>query len=137
MSKTYDVVATIADSTPYETNIRTRQHQIISDEPEENGGQAKGPSPTEYILSGLGSCIVITLRMYADRKEWPLKKATVSLHADRERGENGFRTTIYKKLKVEGDLDEKQRNRLAQIADKCPVSKMLAGDITHETEIVE
>lgn len=133
MSKPFDVSATIGKDEPYKTVIRSRSHDFISDEPEDNGGQNKGPSPSELVLSGLGSCIAITLRMYADRKEWPLEKAEVSLHAEKEDTDDGIKTTIYKKLYFEGDLDDNQRRRLVQIAEKCPVSKMLAGEITHET----
>lgn len=116
----------------YKTEISIRQHQLLGDEPLDNGGQDLGPSPFEYILSGLATCTLATLRMYADRKEMDLEGVDIklSLHVEK----NGLEQVTYieRELTVHGNISEEQRKRLVEIADKCPVHKML----THETRIV-
>lgn len=117
---------------PYATNITSgTENEIISDEPKDAGGENKGMKPTELLAAALGSCICITLRMYADRKEWPLEQVEVSVeyHFDSKTKS----TDIAKKIKLTGDLDEKQRNRLYAIADRCPVSVALSNPIHMHT----
>ncbi|MGO1752621.1 MAG: OsmC family protein, partial [Psychroflexus sp.] len=98
--------------------------------PKDLDGGNLGMMPTELLISALAGCTGATLRMYADRKEWPLE----DVHTDIELIENKFKDArIIKTLRVTGDLDEKQRQRLYQIADKCPVHKMLASGLEIET----
>jgi putative redox protein len=100
----------------YATRIRTHHHDLVADEPVAVGGGATGPSPFELVLSGLGACTAITLRMYADRKEWPLAHIHVALAFHRR----DKATWITRELRLDGALDEAQRARLADIAERTP-----------------
>lgn len=117
----------------YATTIAVGTHRIMVDEPAESGGSDTGPSPTQLLLSALGACTSITLRMYAERKQWPVKSIRVELsYAERSPGH----TVIARHVHVEGDLDDAQRARLLQIANACPVHKILTGMIEIPTELV-
>ena len=109
----------------FTADVYTSHHHLIADEPVSVGGKNLGPGPFDLLLSSLGACTAMTLRMYADRKKWPITEIKTHLKAEREDGT--FK--IYKALEVVGDLDETQRNRLQEIADKCPVHKTLVGNI--------
>ncbi|MCB0700943.1 MAG: OsmC family protein [Chitinophagaceae bacterium] len=105
---------------------------IISDEPKEKGGEDKGLTPKELLASALASCVCITVRMYADRKEWPLEKIEVTVEYDYD---NQTRTSkIVKSIKLYGDLDEEQKKRMYIIAEKLPVSQSLSNPIHMETK---
>ena len=110
-------------------DIEVGGHTIRADEETDKGGDNTGASPHELLLAALGSCTAMTLKVYAERKGWPLRDVHVTLggaHAD-----GVF--TITRRLSFEGDLDAEQRQRLTEIADKCPVHKTLVGDITITT----
>jgi putative redox protein len=110
---------------------------LVADEPESVGGTNTGPTPYDYLLTALGSCTAMTLRMYADRKAWPLETVTVRLthrkvHArDSTAAESaiGYVDEIERSLELIGDLDADQRARLLAIADRCPVHKTLHGRV--------
>jgi len=117
----------------YETTIKVQQHVIIADEPLDAGGTDLGPSPKELLLSSLGTCKAITVRMYADRKGWPLEGLSIDLtYLDKNDGEPNT-NYIHCEIKLIGDLDAEQRKRLALIADKCPVHKILSNPIVVES----
>jgi putative redox protein len=118
-----------AQTKEYTCNIKVREHKFISDEPFEKGGMNKGPSPFELLLSSLGSCTAITLRMYANRKNWDLQKITISLNLDKVIENGVLVSKIYQKVYISGDLDNVQRKRLMEIADKCPVHLALESPI--------
>ncbi|MEM9194714.1 MAG: bifunctional alpha/beta hydrolase/OsmC family protein, partial [Myxococcota bacterium] len=118
-------------------------HRLIADEPKSFGGADLGPNPYDYLLAGLGACTTMTVRMYADRKQWPLDAVECSLthkkiHAkeceDCE-SESGPVDIIDRTLTLEGDLDEAHRTRLTEIADKCPVHKSLTTETRIRTEL--
>jgi putative redox protein len=113
----------------YAVNIRSGRHDLIADESVAAGGQDSGPSPFSIVLSGLGACTAITLRMYAERKNWPLGGLTVDLEYFRD--EKSFR--IERVLHIEGALDEEQRARLADIAERTPVTLALKAGATINT----
>jgi putative redox protein len=117
----------------YAATIAIGEHRLPADEPLESGGGDTGPSPTQLLLSALGACTSITLRMYAERKQWPVKSIRVELsYAERSPG----KTVIARHVHVEGDLDDEQRARLLQIANACPVHKILTGSIEIPTELL-
>jgi putative redox protein len=110
-------------------DIEVGGHRLRADEPLDKGGDDSGPAPHELLLAALGSCTAMTLKVYAERKGWPLRDVHVTLNG--VTGEGGF--TITRQLRIDGDLDREQRQRLVEIANKCPVHKTLAGTITIET----
>lgn len=114
---------------PFAQDITVAGHRIRSDEERDKGGEDTGASPHELLLASLGACTAMTLKVYAERKAWPLKDVRVTLNGSHVDG--GF--VITRHLAIEGDLDDEQRQRLAEIADKCPVHKTLLGEITINT----
>jgi putative redox protein len=110
----------------YQTNISSGRHQLLADEPEALGGDDAGPDPYALLLSSLIACTTITLRMYAQRKHWPLENVQVECRLIRKDAESG--PFIERKIYLKGDaLAEDQKARLLQIADACPVHKLLKG----------
>jgi putative redox protein len=118
-------------------DIVAGQHLFTADEPVAVGGSDRGPSPYDLLLAALGSCTSMTLAMYARRKQWPLRSVRVTLRHSRIHAQDcadcetteGKITLIERELELDGDLDDDQRARLAEIADKCPVAKTLKGEI--------
>lgn len=125
-------VAVSLGNTGYTTEMVAGKHLLIADEPEAMGGNNEGPAPHDFLLAGLGACTAMTLRMYADRKEWDLQKVVVHLNhrKDFKESENGEKSSqkvsyITRVIDLHGDLDEKQRNRMLEIANKCPVHRTI------------
>ncbi|MCC6412511.1 MAG: OsmC family protein [Saprospiraceae bacterium] len=128
------ITATIHNE-KYQTLVTNGTHTIIADEPETNGGRHLGPSPGEILCAALASCSTITMRMYADRKGWPLYEARVEVDMAYVKEAGIVKTTFIKTIHLEGDLTEEQRLRLADIAARCPVHQALLGEITIESSM--
>ncbi len=114
---------------PYRQEIVTDTHHWAADETVSAGGQGSGPTPYQLLLSAVGSCVSITTQMYARRKEWPLEAVEVSVEGQTREG--AYVMTI--SLKFEGPLTGEQRERLAEIAGRCPVKRSLSQPILFET----
>lgn len=116
----------------YQTHITAGRHHLWADEPRPTGGQDEGMDPFSLLLASLGSCTAITLRMYADRKQWPLEGIGIELSMTEGRAEGKAR--IHKKITLTGALDAAQRARLMEIADRCPVHRLMENhpEITSE-----
>ena len=110
-------------------------HHWKADEPIELGGTYLGPNPYELLLSSLSACSAITMKMYANRKQWPLEG--VDIKCDLVKDEPGAPTRIIRKIEISGLLDEDQKARLIQIADLCPVHKMISSGIKIDTRLTE
>lgn len=122
------------------TEISVNGHTLVADEPKNLGGTDAGPNPYDYLVSALGACTAMTLRMYADRKGWPLESVTVRLEHQKIYArdcescetENGKLDRIGPDIELEGDLEEGQREKLLEIAEKCPVHQTLTSEIAIE-----
>jgi putative redox protein len=123
------VTAAIA-STPYTVRLGDDHgHQWLADEPEDLHGANAGPDPHRLLLSSLGACTSITLKMYAERKGWPLEGVEVALDLNPDGEPQAGTNLIRRRITVYGKLDEQQRERLLQIANACPIHKVLSGEI--------
>lgn len=110
-------------------DIEVAAHHLRADETRDKGGDDTAPAPHELLLAALGSCTAMTLKVYAERKAWPLRDVRVTLNAGQVNGT--FQIT--RQVVLVGELDAEQRQRLVEIADKCPVHKTLVGDISITT----
>ena len=113
-------------------DITVGGHKIRADEEADQGGDDTGPVPHELLLAALGACTAMTLKVYAERKGWPLRNVRVTVNG--ATGATGF--VINRALAFEGALDAEQQQRLLEIADKCPVHKTLSGEIAINTTAV-
>jgi putative redox protein len=114
----------------YATSIDFGTRALTADEPVERGGGDAGPAPYELLLASLGACTAITLRMYADRKQWPLESVEVQLHLHGQ-GE----TLRIERVLVPVGLDVEQNVRLAEIAEKTPVTLTLRNGVPIDTRL--
>lgn len=118
-------------ATPYQVTHDNGRLTWLGDEPADAGGGDTGPAPFELLLSSLGACTSITLKMYAARKGWALTDVDVTLMLDSGDGS----TTITRSIALHGELDETQRARLLQIANACPVHKLLSHPVSIESSL--
>ena len=109
----------------YEHEIEIREHRLIADETEDDGGGDSGPRPTELLAAALASCTAITLEMYANRKEWELGQVEVAVEFETPTRETPPKFTT--KIRIPTELSDEQRERLLTIAAKCPVHRTLAA----------
>lgn len=118
----------------YKTHLNAGENSLIADEPANKGGTELGFSPEELLLGGLGACVGITLRMYADRKGWALEEAKVHLSLERDKEKNI--TNISCVIELVGGLSDEERNRLMVIAKKCPTHQILLNPIVIDTRLL-
>lgn len=114
------------------------RHRLVADEPPEVGGDDMGPAPFEFLLTSLGACTSMTVRMYAQRKEWPLKHVEVAVRLDKQEDESGHKVErIERVITLEGDLSDEQRQRLLEIANKCPTHRFLQQPARIDSRLAE
>ena len=129
----------------YVQKMRSGRHVLIADEPENAGGNDAGPGPYEYLLMGLGACTSMTIRMYALRKQLPLERIRVHLEHQKIHAEDcsdcesrkGMVDEISREIILEGQLTDEQRQRLLDIANRCPVHRTLTSEIKVRSRLAE
>jgi putative redox protein len=110
----------------YTSNIQVNQHSLLVDEPIEKGGEDLGPAPGDYLCAALASCKAITLRMYAQRKQWKVDEIKVKVNLVLGKETSTGHNTFFCELFFTGDLDDEQQKRLLVIANSCPLHKLLS-----------
>ena len=128
----------------FRQRVRAGNHELVADEPESVGGTDAGPNPYDYLLAGLGACTNMTLRMYANRKKWPLEEVVSRLKHSKShardceecQSESGKIDIIEKQLEIHGPLSEEQRERLLEIAGRCPVHRTLTSETVIRSRLV-
>ena len=121
----------------YIQKLVSGRHELVADEPVEAGGNDAGPGPYEYLLMALGACTSMTLRMYAEHKQLPLRRVSVKLSHEKIHARDcsdcetreGKVDVITRIIFLEGDLQQEQRERLLEIANRCPVHRTLSSEI--------
>jgi uncharacterized OsmC-like protein/fermentation-respiration switch protein FrsA (DUF1100 family) len=132
-----NVVVRETRNSKFQQTVTSGPHQMLADEPAAAGGADTGPGPYDLLLSALGACTSMTMRMYADRKSLPLEHITVTLKHNKIHAEDcaecetreGLIDQIDRDISIEGALDADQRKRLMEIADKCPVHRTLKSEV--------
>lgn len=127
----------------FTTSIQTAKHHFIADEPNTAGGDDFGPSPYDFLSAGLAACTVMTLKLYAERKQWDLQEVYAYITYSKKHSDDLMMDTdkprridhLSKKLTLIGNLDDTQKQRLKDIAAKCPVHKTLQNEVVIETEL--
>lgn len=140
----HQVVASLQQEDGFTTQMKVGNHNMVADEPISYGGNDFGPSPYELVSAGLSACTAMTVQMYVKRKGWDLEHIEVHTNYGKTHAidcehcdENSAKIdTFQREIKLEGSLDEKQRKRIMQIADKCPVHKTLSSEIQIVTTLI-
>ncbi|WP_313115020.1 bifunctional alpha/beta hydrolase/OsmC family protein [Aequorivita sediminis] len=139
------VAASLGQDEKFTTNLKVGDHYLIADEPKSFGGNNFGPSPYEFLSAGLAACTVMTIQMYARRKNWNVGNVTVHIDYSKEHAidcqecekKSSKIDTFNREIKLVGNLTDEQKMKLMQIADKCPVHKTLHSKTQIITKLVE
>jgi putative redox protein len=113
--------------------VQVREHELAADEPEQMGGEDAGPSPQELLAASLASCTAVTMEMYAVRKGWDIGEVEVDV--EYEPAQRGSPTRFAMTISLPKELPEEQRERLMQIAAKCPVHRTLEGEVMFDEQV--
>jgi putative redox protein len=116
-----------------EQRVEIRGHSLTADEPRDHGGEDSGPSPQELLAASLASCTAITMEMYAQRKGWEV--GDVAVNVSYEPAQRGSPTRFRMNVEFPKELPEEQRERLMQIAAKCPVHRTLEGEVMFDETV--
>lgn len=116
----------------YQQEVRIGKHQLLADEPQSHGGDDAGPDPMDFVLTGLGTCTAITLRMYAEKKGLDIANITITL--EHRRSPEG-RHQVERVVSIEGQLSDEQRARLLDIANRCPTHLALQQPLEVSTRL--
>jgi putative redox protein len=140
-----NVVVRETRANKFQQTVSVGPHRLLADEPIAAGGEDTGPGPYDFVLAGLGACTSMTMRLYAERKSLPLERVTVTLKHSKIHAEDcadcetkaGMLDQIERVIAMEGALDAEQREKLMEIADKCPVHRTLTSEIHIVTHAVD
>ena len=113
--------------------VEVGRHRLTADEPKKNGGSDAGPNPQELLAASLASCTAVTVEMYADRKGWDI--GDVAVDVDYEPAQRGSPTRFRMSVQLAKELPEEQREKLMQIAAKCPVHRTLEGEVMFDEKL--
>jgi len=137
-----NVIASLSSEDGFTTDMALASHKLLADEPVDFGGNNLGPNPYEFLSAALASCTAMTIQMYAKRKKWPLEYVEVHINhkkdhcQDCQNLDSKSKIDIFQRqLVLKGNLDDKQRHRLLEIADKCPVHRTLHSDVEVKTSL--
>ena len=122
---------------PYQQNVSAGRHTLVADEPQAMGGDDAGLAPFDFLLAALGSCTSITLRMYAQRKNLPLTHVSVALTHEKIDVDGRKVDRIERNITLIGELSVEQRERLLEIANKCPMYRTLQSDIKIDSRVAD
>jgi putative redox protein len=144
MPSTKNEVVVTGSGAGFAQQITAGEHRLVADEPEASGGTDMGPGPYDLLLAALGACTSMTVGMYARRKQWPLETVRVQLRHSKVHAKDcvdcetqpARLDRIERDIELVGALDDEQRARLLEIADKCPVHRTLTSDIDIQTRLV-
>ena len=117
------------------SKLYMRGHLLVADEPIDNGGSDAGPTPTELLLSSLASCTTSTLRMYVDRKGWEVDRVDLEMGIRIEKTDSGQVSYLDSVIEITGNVSSEQKERLLEIARKCPIHRLLTNPINISTQI--
>ena len=121
----------------YQQEVIAGQHRLVADEPVSVGGADVGPAPMDFVMAGLGACTSMTLRMYAERKALNLTQVSVALSHDKIELDGVKRDRIQRTITLTGDMNSEQRQRMLEIANKCPVHRAVSPSLLIETTLAE
>ena len=121
----------------YQQTIRSGRHELKADEPVDAGGEDAGLAPYDFLLAALGACTSMTLRMYAERKGLALTRVSVALSHEKVEIDGVTRDRINRSITLEGELSDDQRQRLLEIANKCPVHRALSQSFQLDCSLTE
>lgn len=145
LSSTHQVVALLQKDDTFTTTLKAGDHYLTADEPKSVNGNNFGPTPYDLVASGLAACTAMTIKMYALRKKWLLEDVEVHVTYKKEHAEDsihqeeqGAKIDIFEReVKLSGDLDSSQKERMLEIANKCPVHKTLHAEVLVRTKLIE
>ncbi|MBW3563213.1 MAG: bifunctional alpha/beta hydrolase/OsmC family protein [Acidobacteria bacterium] len=145
MPSLYDdqTVTVTTNAGQFRTEIATRGHHLIADEPAKVGGTEEGPTPYDLLAAALGACTTMTIQMYVARKKWPMRSVTARVAHDRMHAKDcedcetkaGHIDRLTREIEVDGDLTDEQLQKVLEIADKCPVHRTLHSEIRVRTTL--
>ena len=122
----------------YRVEARAGSLMALMDEPVDKGGTGSAPTPMEMLLASLAGCTAITLKMYSGRKDWPLEDVQVHVHLEPAvPGQKDSVARLTQSVTLKGDLDDAQRERLLQIAGRCPVHRLIEGPVEFEERLTQ
>jgi len=122
---------------PFTAAISVGRHRLTADEPESAGGGDAGPDPYEFLLAGLGACTAMTIRLYASHKGWPLDHVEVRVTQTARATKGAPKDVFEREISLVGELSAEERARLLEVAERCPVSRTLAGGSTIQAQLVD